>query len=238
MSTKPYRKEIKRLLTPAQALLLEQRIASVLSTDIHSRSDGAYTIRSIYFDTLTDKAYSEKEAGISEREKIRIRFYNYKDGVIKLERKEKKRDLISKESLTISKQTVTEMLNGDYQSLPSYNHPLADYIYSLAHSEGLRPVVVVDYTRKAYVYPISNVRITFDSALQAGRTDIPIWEDSGTFDVLQGNTILEIKYDEYLPEHLRQLLCSVSGERIALSKYTLCRQNLLYKQGDYLGGKR
>lgn len=238
MSEKHYRQEIKQLLSPAQTLLLQQRISAILSADSHSGSDGSYQIRSIYFDTWDDAFYAEKEAGISEREKIRIRYYNYVTSVIKLERKEKKENLIYKESLSISKETAEAMCRGDFDSLLQYHHPLADYIYSLAQTKGLHSTVVVDYVRKAYLYPVGNVRITFDTALKAGRPDIPLWQEGNVFDVLEGNTILEIKFNQFLPEHIRQLLDSVTGERIALSKYTLCRQNLLLKQGDYLGGKR
>lgn len=237
MSAKSYRQEIKQLLSPAQALLLKQRIGAVLPLDTHSGADGSYSIRSIYFDTLTDRAYTEKEAGICEREKIRIRFYDYQDSLIQLERKEKRENLIYKEAFPISRETAEALMHNDYSVLLQYQHPLARHVYTLFSSEGLHPTVVIDYVRKAYVYPVGNVRITFDTALQAGRPDISIWENTGVFDVLQGNTILEIKFNQYLPEHIRQLLCSVPGERMALSKYTLSRRNLLWKQGDYLGGK-
>ncbi len=237
MPEKQYRQEIKQFLSPAQTLLLQQRISAVLPADKYGGSDGSYVIRSIYFDTFDDRFYTEKEAGISEREKIRIRFYNYKDSVIKLERKEKREKLIHKESLSISKETAEAMLRGDYAALPAYRHSLADYVYGLACSSGLHPVVVADYVRRAYVYPAGNVRITFDSALQAGKTDVPLWQTGELYDTLSGNTILEIKFNRYFPEHLRMILSSVPGETTALSKYTLCRQTLLLKQGDYLGGK-
>jgi len=238
MGKEQYRQEIKRLLSPGQAILLRQRIGAVMQTDAYGGADDSYTIRSVYFDTVTDGAFDEKEAGINEREKIRIRFYNYQDDVIKLERKEKRRNLIKKESMSISKETANAMLQGNYEPLLDYKKGLADYVYSLACGEGLHPVVVVDYVRKAYVYSVGNVRITFDSELQAGKTDIPIWERSDTFDVLQGNTILEIKFNEYLPDFIHEILSSVSAASMSLSKYTLSRQNLLYKQGDFLGGKR
>lgn len=237
MPQKPYRQEIKHLLSPAQALLLQQRVSAVLPMDEHSGGDGSYLIRSIYFDTFDDRAYAEKEAGISEREKIRIRFYNYQNDVIKLERKEKREKLIYKESLPISKKTAEAMLGGDYSTLPTYKNALTDYVYGLACSSGLHPVVVVDYVRRAFVYPAGNVRITFDSALQAGAGDLPPWQAGELYDVLGGDTILEIKFNQYFPVYLEQLLASVPGETTALSKYTLCRQNLLRKQGNYIGGK-
>ena len=241
MAEKQYRHEIKRLLSPAQRLLLEQRIRAVMPRDIHSGDDGNYSIRSIYFDTTADRAYTEKEAGISEREKIRIRFYNRQDDLIKLERKEKRGNLIHKDSMAISKETADAMMRNDYSSLPGYGSPLGDHIYGTAHSEGLRPVVVIDYIRMAYVFPMNHVRVTFDSALEAARPEIPIWTpESGydVYDVLEENTILEIKYDKYLPEHICSLLNSVPAPQTALSKYVLCRNNLLWKQGDFIGGKQ
>lgn len=237
MAEKEYRQEIKRLLSPAQRLLLEQRIRAVMPRDFHSGEDGSYFIRSIYFDTVNDRAYTEKEAGISEREKIRIRFYNYQDDLIKLERKEKRGNRIHKESMTISKETADAMMHSDYSSLPDYRRPLSDHIYGTAHSEGLHPVVVIDYIRMAYVFPVNHVRITFDSALEAAGPAIPIWTPEGGYDVLAEDTILEIKYDRYLPSHISRLLNSVSAPQMALSKYVLCRNNLLWKQGNFIEGK-
>ena len=236
MAEKNYRREIKRLLSPAQRLLLEQRIRAVMPLDIHSGKDGCYSIRSIYFDTITAKAYTEKEAGVSDREKIRIRFYNYQTDIVKLERKEKHRDLICKDSIAISKDIADAMMHNDYSYLPDCFNPLSDYIYGIAHAEGLYPAVVVDYLRTAYVFPVENVRITFDSLLQAGSPSIPVWIADGCFDVLGDNTILEIKFDRYLPDHIRQLLNSISAPQMALSKYILCRNNLLENQGNFLGG--
>lgn len=237
MPQKLYRQEIKQLLSPAQTLLLQQRISAVLPPDGHSGADASYRIRSVYFDTFDDRAYAEKEAGVSEREKIRIRFYDYQDSVVKLERKEKREKLIYKESAPISGTVADALFHGDYSALLSCKHPLADYVYSLCTSAGLHPTVVVDYVRKAYVYPVGNVRITFDTALQAGRPDIPLWQSGNVSHVLEGSTILEIKFNQYLPVYIRQLLGSVPGETMALSKYTLCRQNLLLRQGDYTGGR-
>lgn len=238
MQPKQYRQEIKQLLNSAQTMLLQQRIAAILPRDEHSSPDGSYQIRSIYFDTFDDRAYLEKEAGISEREKLRIRFYNYSPGEIRLERKEKRENLIHKDSLSISKEDTESIMQGNYKVLTRYNTPLTDYMYGLVRGSGLHPAVIVDYVRRAYVYPIGNVRITFDTALHSGRPDIPIWDSGNVFEVLNGYTILEIKFNQYLPEHIRMVLESVSGERMALSKYTLCRQNLLLKQGDYLGGRQ
>lgn len=237
MDEKKYRQEIKFLLSPTQAIMSEQRIRAVMEPDGHSGADGSYGIRSIYFDTVSDKAYSEKLAGVATREKFRIRFYNMNSDTIHLERKEKREQLVYKETLPISKAVADQIMSGNYEGLLSYGHPLAAHLYAMRQAEALKPVVIVDYNRNAYIYPAGNVRITFDSALQAGRITDNIWEPGNLSDVSGGDTILEVKFNQYLPEHIRQLICSVPGTKTALSKYTLCRENLRSKQGDYIGGK-
>jgi len=237
MDRKNYRQEIKFLLSPVQALLLEPRLGAVMSPDRHGAADGSYYIRSIYFDTCSDRAYSEKRAGLGTREKFRIRFYNMSPDVIHLERKEKRENLVYKEALSITQRTAEQIMNGDYRELLSCGRPLASHLYAMSRAELLKPVVIVDYTRKAYTYPAGNVRVTFDSGLQAGRITENIWTPGVLSDVLEGKVILEIKFNKYLPEHIRQLICSVPGTKSALSKYSLCRENLLLKQGDFIGGK-
>ena len=238
MKEKRYRQEKKQLLDPIKALLLEQRIRAVLKPDTNSDESGSYYIRSIYFDTRFDRAYEEKVAGVNEREKIRIRFYGLSQDVVKLERKEKRENLIYKESCSIDAKTAEEMVQGNFDGLLSYDAPLAQYVCGLAKSEGLRAVVIVDYVRRAYLHPVGNVRITFDSQLMARKVAGNIWEPGMLYDVLGDQTILEIKFNQVIPTFIKELLNSVPGVRMALSKYTMCRENLLYKQGDYLGGKR
>lgn len=238
MKEKRYRQEKKQLLDPIKALLLEQRIRAVLKPDTNSDESGSYYIRSIYFDTRFDRAYEEKVAGVNEREKIRIRFYGLSQDVVKLERKEKRENLIYKESCSIDAKTAEEMVQGNFDGLLSYDAPLAQYVCGLAKSDGLRAVVIVDYVRRAYLHPVGNVRITFDSQLMARKVTGNIWELGMLYDVLGDQTILEVKFNQVIPTYIKELLNSVPGVRMALSKYTMCRENLLYKQGDYLGGKR
>lgn len=237
MGEKAYRQEVKYLLSPVQAVLLQQRLSAVMAADQHSTPDGTYHIRSIYFDTYSDRAYTEKLSGVHAREKFRIRFYNLNSDFIQLERKEKRENLIYKESASIPKELVNQIMNQHYEGLLSCSSPLAANVYAMSQAELLHPVVIVDYNRQAYVYPAGNVRITFDSALRAGRISQNIWEAGTLSDVLSQQVILEVKFNRYLPEHIRQLVSSVPGTKMALSKYTLCRENLLLKQGDFIGGK-
>ncbi len=236
IESKVYRQEKKYLLSMTQAMILEQRIKAILPLDTNS-GGGSYHIRSIYFDTIFDKAYEEKVAGINEREKIRIRFYGLNQDVIKLERKEKRENLIYKEHCVIDIKTAESMIRGDFEGLLRYESVLAQYVYGLAKSEGLRAVVIVDYIRRAYLHPIGNLRVTFDSQLMSSIPSENVWEIGKTFDVLGENIILEIKFNQIIPTYIKEILCSVPGIKMAISKYVLCRENMLKKQGNYLGGK-
>ena len=238
MIDKVYRQERKILLTKAKAVLLEQRIAAVLPLDAHASENGAYHIRSIYFDTTDNSAYQEKNIGVSEREKIRLRFYSSDTSVVKLEKKEKRENLIHKDVVLIKRETAEAMIRGDFTALLSYDAPLAKEVYAKAMATKLKPVVIVDYARKAYVYPIAAVRITFDYELSAGPVCKNVWDVGEQYDVLGDNVILEVKFNKYLPTYIMALVSSVPGAKIALSKYVMCRDSLKEKYGYLIGGRK
>ena len=238
MTEKMYRQERKYLLTNVKAYLLEQRISPILSRDTHAGDDGAYRIRSVYFDTGNDMAYREKGMGISDREKIRLRFYNANTEVVKLERKEKKQNLVHKDVVLIRRDTAEEMIRGHFSGLLEYDSPLAREIYAKYQAEQLMPVVVVDYMRRAYVYPAADIRVTFDYEVQAEVVSGDFWEATDAYDVLGGQVIVEVKFNRYLPEHIKEMINSVQGIKMALSKYVMCRDTLREKYGYLVGGKR
>ena len=98
MSSKErYRHEWKYLIDMAQKELICQRLSPFLELDKHARG-GGYMIRSLYFDDYFHTAYEEKDAGVLERKKYRIRVYNCSDSSIKLERKKKFGSYIFKEA--------------------------------------------------------------------------------------------------------------------------------------------
>lgn len=200
----------------------------LLKSDEYALADGDYFIRSLYFDDFADSSYWEKLAGASDRKKYRVRIYNCSDSVIKLECKEKKGDRIHKRSLSISRECADKMATGDFSLLEQYDNDLAREVLALSKTKGLKPSVVVDYDREAYVHPVSNVRLTFDKALHAGIesadifnkdvTSVPIYPD--------GSVIFEVKYDDVMPKFISSLVSTAHGQKIALSKFCLCRDEL------------
>ena len=223
-----FRHEIKLLLTKADCAALRVKLKALTEPDPNAGEGGEYFIRSLYFDDISRRSYFEKLAGVADRKKYRLRIYNLSDSVIKLECKEKRGDRIRKRSLSVSKEVADSLINGDFAPLCDIHDPLADEVLSLGTGRLLRPSVVVDYDREAFLYPVSNVRLTFDKALHAGvegadifdpkLMSVPVFPDE--------SVIFEIKYDEVLPKHLQKLFSDCRGAKLALSKFTLCRDEL------------
>lgn len=223
-----YRHEIKLLISEAEAASLRSRLGAVLEKDPHAGPSGEYFIRSLYFDDLEKRSYFEKLAGTPDRKKYRLRIYGLSGEVIKLECKEKRGSMIRKRSATVGRETAEALCRGDFSPLEGSDDPLVNEIFTLSRKRGLSPSVVVDYDREAYVHPLSNLRLTFDKALHAGIEGSDIF-DGGLFTVPvfeDGGIIFEIKYDEILPKFVQELLADARGQRLALSKFTLCVDRL------------
>lgn len=223
-----FRHEIKLLLTPADYRLMSSRLSSILPHDEFTTDSGDYFIRSLYFDDFMRSAYYEKLSGIADRKKYRLRIYNYSDSAMKLECKEKRGDRIRKRSALVSRQMSDGMVNGDFDPLYESEDPLCQEVLSLAKGKGLQPSVVVDYDREAYTYPVGNVRLTFDKALHAGISGSDIFDRSlTTLPVFpDGSVIFEVKYDELMPKFIANIVSTAHGQRLALSKFCLCRDKL------------
>ena len=219
-----FRHENKYFISQAGYELLRTRLAALMQTDANAvRSDGTYLIRSLYFDDFCQSGLIDKSDGIQNREKFRIRFYNNDPSFIRLESKQKWTDLTRKESARLTRRQTEALLHGDCWSLYDSEDPLLRSFYLKMRTRLLRPVVLVDYEREAYLF--RDVRITFDKNLHSGRYYHGLFDpDFPTVPVFPDDRmILEVKYDDCLPDCVFQLLHGVSAVRCAISKYALCR---------------
>ena len=222
---KQLRYELKFYIHKAQYTILRSRLGAVLGRDEHMPDANGYHIRSLYFDDIYNTALKEKISGIERRKKHRIRIYNLRSDVIKLECKEKFGDLIAKRSARIDKEVYNQILLGHYTHDMLMIPP---EIYCDFKTRILKPVVLVDYIREAYVYPIGNVRVTFDKNLETSVDSLSIFDhDTFNVNVFDGDiVVLEIKYDAILPNFIRDLLRLEYFDRCAISKFALCRQKM------------
>ena len=228
----PLRHELKYHITPAELSVLRSVLTPVMQLDPNGNENNEYHIRSLYFDTINDDALEEKIAGVGNRKKYRMRIYNFSDRVIKLECKSKYGDLISKQSVSIPRELADQLIAGDPDGLQRMRHPLLHDVYREMRTRLLRPVVIVDYVREAYIHPAQDVRITFDKMLRTGLYSSDMFNPMlPTFPVFDDPVeILEVKYNEFLPTYIQSLISGVTAQRSAVSKYTWCRR---YENKEY-----
>jgi hypothetical protein len=225
---KKLRHELKYYLHPFDHSSMRLRMKALLQKDRNSVSDEGYHIRSLYFDDIHNNALFEKNYGIMKRKKYRIRIYNKSDHAIKLERKLKFGEMICKETAALSKGEYDQIMAGDIGFLLKRKEPLLQQFYYGMTVHGLRPKVIVDYTREAYIFPMGDVRVTFDKSLAAVINTHNIF-DAHAVPVhvfREQREILEVKYTQFLPHFIRELLDFHGSLRTAISKYVLCRHLL------------
>ena len=222
----PLRHELKYFITPAEMTVLRSVLTPVMQLDPNGDEHNEYHIRSLYFDTINDDAFVEKISGVGNRKKYRIRIYNHSDKVIKLECKSKYGDLISKQSVTIPRELADQLIAGDPEGLQRMRHPLFHDMFREMRINLLRPAVIVDYVREAYIHPAEEVRVTFDKTLRTGLFSSDMFNKNlPTYPVFDDPVeILEVKYDEFLPAHIQAILSGITAQRSAISKYTWCRR--------------
>lgn len=224
-----YRHELKYLVNHGDAELIKQRLKTVLKSDEHA-NNGAYLIRSLYFDDYWSTAYVDKVDGVNSRKKYRIRLYNLSSDFIRLECKIKNGSYISKISAPLTVDETEKIINGDYGFLLSSQHSLCRQFYYECTSRVMRPRVFVDYEREPYIMQQGDVRITFDSDIRGAYPGFGITESEIPFQyVLEpGKLIMEVKFTEYLPKIVQDILPSRAAEMNAVSKYTLCCDKINY----------
>lgn len=218
-----YRHEWKHEINYANMLVLRQRLSVVMKRDKHA-VDGKYLIRSLYFDNASDKALREKIDGVNFREKFRIRYYNNDTSLIHLEKKSKMNGLCIKVKETLSKDQVQAIVNGDYSWMIDSGASLIQELYSKIMSQGLKPKTIVDYTREPFVFFPGNVRVTLDHNIHTGMNCIDFLNPNCvTVPVGDSPIILEVKWDEYLPDIIRDVVQIPNCRVGAFSKYAVCR---------------
>lgn len=230
-----YRNEWKYLIDTAQKEVVRRRLSPFLHLDPHA-ADGAYMIRSLYFEDYYHSSYEEKNSGVLQRRKYRIRIYDCKDTSIKLERKKKFGSYIFKESAPLTREEVYRILDGEYDFLLKSPHPLCREFYLECIMNLMRPRTIVDYEREPWILDEGTVRITFDSDVRAAIGSYDIFDPLlPSLPVLEpGKCVMEVKFTEFLPQFVRELLPDRASEFTAVSKYVLCYEKTAYLNGfDY-----
>ena len=220
-----YRHELKFKISNSAAEVLKQKLSLVMDVDKNAYfDDGSYLIKSLYFDDLDSTSYYEKMDGVLYRKKYRIRIYNNDDSFIRLEKKMKHNNYTAKEQMLISKDIYSKILDGKIEEINDADGLLLEFLNDI-RTKHLVPSIIVGYHRTAFTYPISDVRITFDSNIQSGLYNYDLFNTHmPTYTVDEvGKQVLEVKFNEVLPLHIANILNDIPACREAVSKFALCR---------------
>ena len=224
MKEPKYRHEFKYLITNAQLALLKARARAVMKPDSHTGDGGIYNIRSLYFDDCDNTCFYENENGTDPREKLRIRIYNHSPERITLECKRKERGKTLKTSCRLTKEQTQALMDG---RIPQGEHPpLLAKLCVYMNVRRMRPAIIVEYDRIPYDNRAGNVRVAFDTNISSSsKIDGFLSGDVPKRLVLpSGMQLLEVKYDEFFPDHIYRALQLGELEQTAFSKYYLCRK--------------
>lgn len=222
-----WRQELKYTLTEADSRMTASRISAFMKRDDHVGEKKEYFIRSLYFDNLYDKALKEKLSGVAIRDKFRIRYYDFDTNFIRLEKKSKRYSLGHKYQCRLTQEEVERILQNDWNWMAEDERPLVRELYLKMKLELFRPMVIVDYRREPFTYAPGNVRITFDRNIRSCK-DIRAFfrEDAPTVPVLpDGKCIMEVKYDDFLPDVVSRTVLTTKNKEQAYSKFAACRIN-------------
>lgn len=223
MADLTYRHEWKHVINASDMIAIRQRLRAVAQTDANAK-DGKYVIRSIYFDNLSDRALREKLDGVNRREKFRMRYYNGNLSEILLEKKTKWNGLGTKERALITADEAQRIIDGDTEWMPASEHALVQELYVKMQGGGLRPKTIVDYTREPFVYAAGNVRVTLDYDIRTGLHGTDFLDpDCVMIPAAGAETIMEVKWDAYLPDVIRDAVQLGSRMSGTFSKYAACR---------------
>ena len=221
-----YRHEFKYFISSAQLALLKSRISGLMRPDPHAGPGGVYAIRSLYFDDYDARCYYENENGTDPREKFRIRIYNRSPERIALECKRKEHGMTQKTSCPLTRAQAESLMLDRPLPEAALDAPLLRKLELLRRTRRMRPVIIVEYERMPFIYRDGNVRVTFDMNLSSA-------SDPALFFARElpkrpvfpaGQQLMEVKYDEFLPDFIYRGLNLGLLRQTPCSKYYLCRK--------------
>lgn len=231
-----FRHEYKFIISISQSVILKERLTGLMKRDVNSGEKGSYEIRSIYFDDVHNSCFKQNEAGIDPRAKYRIRSYRLSDERIVLEKKIKQNGMTKKLQQKLTKEQYEILKRCDDRGVlkrPAdkelFFHdqpPLVKELLSLKQMRLMCPKVIVAYERTPFVEEAGNVRVTFDDNISSSTK----FEDFFSPGLMKrpimpvGQTLMEVKFDEFLPEYIKETLELGKLSQTAFSKYYLCRR--------------
>ncbi len=221
-----FRHEYKFIISVSQSAVLQNRLSGLMERDSHSGTAGGYEIRSIYFDDMNNTCYKQNEAGTDPRAKYRIRSYNASNERIVLEKKIKKNGMTKKLHEDINAEQYGMLMEDSGGTFFFEEPPLVQELLALKQMRRMEPKVIVAYDRIPFIEEKGNVRVTFDDHISSSSDFEGFFEaDLHKRPIMPvGQTLMEVKFDEFLPGYIKDALELGRLSQINFSKYYLCRR--------------
>lgn len=90
-------------------------------------------------------------------------------------------------------------------------------------TEGIAPKTIVDNTREPFIFPAGNVRVTLDYNIRSGMRCTDFLNPDCVTVPVSDPIILEVKWDAFLPDIIRDAVALSDRREGAFSKYAACR---------------
>lgn len=124
----------------------------------------------------------------------------------------------------ITQEEAESILDCNTEWMAASNYPLIVELYTKMKSQGLRPKSIVDYSREAYVFKTGNVRVTIDRNIRTGLLSTDMFNlNLPMITAGDSQILLEVKYDNFLPEIISNIVQLESRHQTAFSKYAASR---------------
>lgn len=220
------RNEKKYLISIADYFKNSAYLSCFIAEDPHNGSSG-YRVRTLYFDTAYDTDLFEKESGVEQRRKVRLRIYDPGVDYAFLEMKQKEGSNQLKRSLKISREDAEKLIDGNFSPLLCYKEEFSKEMYGFMTYRCYRPKTIVEYIRKAYIAKENKIRITFDRDIKSTESNMDLFSQELIMNPVMDpyNVILEVKYNGFLLDYIKQMLTGIDKSELSVSKYYLARQH-------------
>ncbi len=210
--------EVKYAVSEAVAQNVLNEISGFLQPDAYSQ-DGAYEVRSLYYDTLGLKHVHSVLNGEPSRLKVRYRNYSCGSPSGFMELKRRVRGKILKRRLQCSLDDVNHFIarRFDRSSLPQGD----EWEFELTRDQ-LAPTVSITYRREAFIDRFGqNIRLTVDRQIRCGNPESffrpTTYHDFRVLPV--GTCVVELKFDRALPYWISRVIRRLGISPSSYSKY-------------------
>ena len=227
------RYEYKYLVPERLVPEIRRAALSTSSLDKYAGPDGRYRIRSLYLDTDRYDLFWANSREQGDRFKARIRTYPGKKSPVFFEIKRRVLDVIVKTRAAVPMDLYRDVLACKESALASLSGSAQKGVMKFLapyHRHHLRPAMLVDYEREAYISDIDvYARLTFDRnivvqqrdnlCLDADERRFRAVDHTAQTKTLEPVCVLELKFERRPPVWMSTLVRRLELTRASFSKY-------------------